>query len=204
MIARVTRANRMHGLVNTAIQSFCRDAYGGATWDRVMRASGTGLAEFEAMLTYDDAVTDEVLRAMADVLGKPREDILEDLGTYLVSHPNVESLRRLLRFGGVSFQEFLYSLDDLPDRARLAVPDLDLPALELRDHSATDYTLSVTSQLAGAGHVFVGILRAMADDYGALAFLEHAGRRAASETISVRLVEQSYAEGRQFDLAAAR
>ncbi len=64
--------------------------------------------------------------------------LLEDLGTYLVSHPNVQGLRRLLRFGGAGFIDFLHSLDELHDRARLAVPDLDLPQLELRDHGSAD------------------------------------------------------------------
>ena len=194
----------MHGLINIAIQSFCKDAYGQAAWDKVLRDSGIGLSGFEAMLIYDDPLTDKVLGAMSGVLAKPRDEVLEDLGTYLVSHPNVEALRRLLRFGGVTFEDFLYSLDDLPDRARLAVPDLVLPRLELRDGGAQNFVLTCECAMQGAGHVLVGILRAMADDYGALAFLEHRGRVGQVETVAIQLLEQSYAKGRQFDLAAAR
>ncbi|MGR3503323.1 heme NO-binding domain-containing protein [Pseudaestuariivita sp.] len=193
----------MHGLMNKALQGFCTDAYGADTWTRVMRLSGTGLDGFEAMLSYDDDVTPAVLGAMAQVLRKPRAEVLEDMGTYLVSHPNTQALRRLLRFGGETFAEFLNSLDDLPDRARLALPDLELPRLELWELRPNEFRLEVTSPLAGFGHICVGMLRAMADDYGALVFLEHAGRSGETETIEVRLIESRFAEGRRFHLVAS-
>ena len=46
----------------------------------------------------------------------------------------------------------------------------------------------------------LGILRAMADDYGALVLLEHQGRDRESDVISIRLVDVSFAEGRVFQL----
>lgn len=94
------------------------------------------------------------------------------------------ALRRLLRLGGDSFVDFLYSLDDLRDRARLAVSDLELPELELHDQAAGRFSLLC---LTGApyrhdtamrdfGHVMIGVVRAMADYYGALVVLDHCGR----------------------------
>ena len=105
-------------------------------------------------------ITDE--QGVARALDRPKEAVLEDLGTYLVSHPNVEALRRLLRFGGETFIEFLHSLDDLPGRARLAVEDLDLPDMELREHGGSSYSLTCHSFGSGFGHVMLGILRALA------------------------------------------
>jgi hypothetical protein len=137
-------------------------------------------------------------------LSKPRDAILEDVGTYLVSHPNKESLRRLLRFGGVTFTEFLHSLDDLPDRARLAVPDLDLPELELSECALNRFSLLCTGPVSGFGMVLVGVLRAMADDYGALVILDHEGWQDGCERIAITLVETEYAQGRQFDLGGAQ
>ena len=114
--------------------------------------------------------------------------------------PNVEALRRLLRFGGAHFIEFLYSLDDLHDRARLAVDDLELPRLTLVRHTENHYSLLCGAAFPGWGHVLVGILRVMADDYGALACLEHCGAKDQTETIDIRLVHTSYAQGRTFVL----
>ena len=192
----------MHGLINRAIQCFVVDSYGSETWVEVTRIADLGFVEFESMLTYDDDVTPKLLDAVSHVLKRDRDEVAEDMGTYLVSHPNVEALRRLLRIGGFDFVEFLHSLDDLPDRARLAVSDLRLPGLELQDHAPGQFSLVCHSSSEGYGHVMMGVLRAMADDYGVLAVLEHAGSGDGTETISITLIETEFAEGRSFELGA--
>ena len=48
----------------------------------------------------------------------------------------------------------------------------------------------------------MGILRTMADDYGALAMVEHTGGDGRSESLSITLLETEFAEGRDFDLGA--
>ncbi len=192
----------MHGLINRAIQRFVTDSYGEEKWLETVQIADIGFVEFEAMLNYDDAVTPQVLASVSKVLDRPNADLMEDIGTYLVSHPNVEALRRLLRFGGVTFVEFLHSLDDLPDRARLAVSDLHLPRIELREHSSTQFTLTCEAPIESFGHVIMGILRTMADDYGVLALLDHVGGAQGVETISITLVETEFAAGRTFELGA--
>jgi hypothetical protein len=191
----------MHGLVNRSIQCFLRDTYGEDLWLGVARDAGLGFDSFETMLTYDDSLTGAVIDAAARRLDRPRETVMEDLGTYLVSHPDLERVRRLLRFGGVGFVDFLHSLDDLPGRARLALPDLELPRLALEDEGDDRYTLRCSSSVTGAGHVVVGLLRAMADDYGALVLLDHSAEGPNSDVVSIHLLEQQFAAGRRFELA---
>ena len=192
----------MHGLVNRAIQGFVSDSYGAGKWAEVARRADLDPPDFEAMLSYDDAVTPRVLDAVAAVLMRPEDEVLEDIGTYLVSHPKMEGLRRLLRFGGVSFVEFLHSLDDLPDRARLAVSDLCLPRIELREHGNQCFSLYCHSPVPGYGRVLMGVLRGMADDYGTLAFLDYQGFGQGVETLLISLLETQFSEGRHFDLGA--
>lgn len=192
----------MHGLINRAIERFVRDTYGRDVWGSVTKRAGLDFTQFEAMLDYEAEVTQHVLVALAAELDRPLPDILEDVGTYLVSHPKLEALRRLLRFGGPTFTEFLHSLDDLPARAALAVSDLKLPELELREHADNLYAIDCHSGGPGFGHVIVGLLRALADDYGALALLEHKGVRDGCEIIEVRLLSAEHATGRSFDLGA--
>lgn len=192
----------MHGLINKAIQSFVCQTYGKARWEMVTGAAGLGFSEFEAMLVYEDQYTVDLMAALTSELGRPLPDVLEDIGTFLVSHPQLEPLRRLLRFGGETYVDFLHSLDDLPDRARLAVSDLHLPEMELEDHAQTSYTLVCQPGLPGYGYVMMGILRAMADDYGALVILEHKGVQIAAEHISITLIETAFAAGREFNLGA--
>ncbi|MCO6381581.1 MAG: heme NO-binding domain-containing protein [Vannielia sp.] len=190
----------MHGLVNRAVQCFVRDIYGPEAWAELGAAMGIGSRGFEAMLTYEDSVTFEMLDQLSHQRQRPVEDILEDLGTYLVAHPNTRAIRRLLRFGGQSFAELLHSLDDLPDRAGLAVPELELPALALIEVRPGRYKLEVTASHGGYGPVLTGILRALADDYGALAFLELQGGMGRHEVILIDLLDAEFAEAKQFYL----
>lgn len=188
----------MHGLVNRSVQCFLRDTYGAALWGSVAAEVGLDPQGFEALMYYDDALTDAVIGAAARTLGKPREALLEDVGIYLVS---LEPLRRLLRFGGASYEDFLQSLDELPDRVRLAVPDLDLPDLTLRALGPWRYTLEARAPRPGFGAVFAGILRAMADDYGSLALIEAGAAGGPVETVGIELLDAFFAAGREFDLA---
>lgn len=190
----------MHGLVNRAIQCFLRDTYGDGVWNTVAAAAEAPPEGFEAMLRYPPATTEALLDAAAAVLDRSRDSILEDLGTYLVSHPTNAALRRLLRFGGVTFADFLHSLEDLPGRARLAVPDLDVPAFELEDRGDT-LRLTCRGGSPGAGLVLLGLLRALADDYGALALIDHDAGGEGGDVVTIRLLDHSHGEGRRFALA---
>jgi hypothetical protein len=180
---------------------FLRGAYGNAVWLDVARDAQLGFESFEAMLVYDDRLTDQVLAAASRKLNLPREAILEDMGIFLVADPALERLRRLLRFGGVTFVDFLYSLDDLPARGRLALPDLDLPTLRLGGNDRDRFTLTCLSPFRGVGHVGVGLLRAMADDYGALVVIDHAGPTPGGERVSIQLLDHQFATGRRFILS---
>ncbi|TCP41325.1 heme NO-binding domain-containing protein [Rhodovulum marinum] len=192
----------MHGLINRAIQCFLGDTYGAECWSHVARVAGVEPGGFEAMLTYEDALTDAVLDAAVDRVGLPREMLLEDLGTYLVSNKEFEALRRLLRFGGENFLEFLFTLDDLPERGHLAVPDLELPDLELSEDAEDGFVIHCRGGWPGVEFVVQGMLRAMADDYGALALLDVIDRKPGRATLTVSLLDAAFHAGRSFSLAA--
>jgi hypothetical protein len=191
----------MHGLINRALQGFVIETFGLQVWLRIVREAGLPFDGFEPMLTYDPDWTPKVIAAAARVLERSRGAVLEDLGTHLVSHPNLEALRRLLRFGGVSYRDFLDSLEDLPGRAQMALPDLDMPELTLEDIGAGEFRLTCQFKVAGIGHVMLGLLRAMADDYGALAVLDHHGTTDQGEVLTIRLLDDAHGVARRFDLA---
>lgn len=190
----------MHGLINRTIQGFLRDSYGAAVWAGIATDCGIGPAGFEAMLHYPDAMTEDLLAAASRHLRRPRETILEDIGTWLISAPAGLPLRRLLRFGGVDFADFLWSLEELPGRVALALPDLGLPGLRLHETGKGEFDLHCRG-MRGFGHVLVGMLRAMADDYGALVVLTH-DATTATEVVRIRLVLPHHTAGRRFALIA--
>ncbi len=194
----------MHGLINRSIQCFIRDTYGHKKWDEITARAGLGFSSFEALLSYADELSYRVMDVASEILATPRETLLEDMGTYIVTHPNLEPVRRILRFGGETFLEFLLSLDDLRDRARMAVPDLCLPRLEVRETPDNIVTFRCAGACQGFGYVLMGLLRAMADDYGALVLLEHKGVFAGQELVSVQLLDMGFSAGRAFQLAPAR
>lgn len=195
----------MFGLVNRAIQSFVEDSYGPACWDDVVSLAQLESRDFEGMLSYPDIVTNTVLHACGQVLRQATEAVLEDIGTYLVTHSNMEAVRRLLRYGGGEFEEFLLSLDELNDRIKIAIPDLEMPELSLRAHGDDSFSLYVDSDRAGYGALWLGIVNAMADDYGALVLTELEQKKdggGVTEEITVELLEVAFSQGRSFDLAA--
>lgn len=202
----------MHGLMNKAIEAFLVDTYGQASWQAVLQAAGLwdrfGLDGFDALQVYPDPVTDLVLAAASAVLDRPRETLLEDLGTYLVTQERSGRVRRLLRFGGRRYTDFLRALADLPGRARLAVPDLALPALTLVETGPGRFHLSCHGGPPGYGLVMLGILRAMGDDYGALVVIETGSEEAPQdggparvERLTIAVHDPAFHAGRRFVLA---
>jgi hypothetical protein len=193
----------MHGMVNRALQGFVTATYGPGPWAEIRHQACLPFDDFEAMLDYPDALTLTCFDAACQVLHKHPNALLEDLGTWLVTDPNLEPLRRLLRFSGASFLDFLLSLEELGDRGRLAVPDLDLPRIELDRLDPSSFRIRAHWGLPGIGPILMGGLRAMADDYGALALLRLDGIERGVECLHVQLLDTAFAQGRDFDLGRA-
>ncbi|WP_309663516.1 heme NO-binding domain-containing protein [Tabrizicola sp.] len=191
----------MQGLVLRSLQGYLRDTFGPSAWADIVREAALPVESFEPMLRYPSGLADTLAATAAQRLGRPAEELWEDLGTYLVTNPNYESLRRLLRFGGVGFSDFLHSLEELPGRARLALPDLDVPDLALEELGQDRFRLTCRSHVRGASRVLIGVLMAMADDYGALIVIDQVTEQSDQGVIMIHMPDASHASGRRFDLA---
>ena len=191
----------MHRLASKAIERFVSDSYGDEVWSEIADQALPGVGALEPMILDDPWIANALLDAAEARLGKSRDVILEDLGGYLVSHRRSEPLRRLLRFGGADFRAFLWSLEDLPDRVRLAFSHMSVPALELHDFGRGNMMILVEARYPGIGLVLTGLLRGLADDYGALATIEHRGEFRGFERVTVAVHDPRFSEGRPFDLA---
>lgn len=190
----------MLGVVNKTIEEFVITVHGGAVWQEVLRDIGTPGFRFEPMLMYEDEKSYALIRALSKRLSKPQQDILDDIGTYLVTPPNGGALRRLLRFSGSSFDDFLFSLDDLNDRVDLALPDLQLPQIMVIPQTIDRVHVRVSQTWSGFAYVLQGLLRAMADDYGTLVFLDVRRDITDSACIEVILIENNFSAGIDFDM----
>ncbi len=163
----------MHGMINRGLQCYIRDIHGLDVWEETCERVKLSFYNFETMLTYDDATTEDLLKSFSTLIDRSREEILEDFGTYVVSEETLSAVRRLLKLGGSNYVDFLQSLNFVYDRAKMAVPDLDLPTMELIANSPNKFTLHTRFQKRGYGAALLGLLRALADDYGALVSIEH-------------------------------
>lgn len=163
----------MHGMINRGLQSFVIAIYGAQAWDDVRELSGLQLLSFETMLSYDDMLTEQILDAITEITGRDRYALLEDFGTFIVSEHSSPSVLKLLRLGGENYTEFLYSLEDIHDRLSIVLPDLDVPQLDLEECAPDRFKLHYRFDKLGYSTVFLGLLRAMADDYGSFVLIEH-------------------------------
>jgi len=163
----------MHGMINRGLQSYIQDIHGPDIWEQTCDRANLPHCNFKSMLTYDDATTENLLNSFGDLTRRSRDEILEDFGTYIVSETALSAVRRLLKFGGGSYVEFLHSLDFVYDRAKLAVPDLDIPTLKLVTRDPCHFTLYARFKKRGFGATLLGLLRALADDYNTLISIEH-------------------------------
>ena len=195
--SEIATGSDMDALLLRSLQGYVLDTFGTASWQQVCSTAGVAVPTFEPMLRYDPGTADRIAEVAAGVLGRSVDAIWEDVGTYLVTNPDREGVRRLLRFGGTCYADFLHSLEELPGRARLAMPHLDVPEMTLKEVGPDRFELRCQSALGGLQRVLVGLLTAMADDYGALCVID-AGTEGR---IWISILDRRHAEARQFDLA---
>lgn len=193
----------MHGLVNCAIEGFFRGTYGEETWQSVCVAAGVREQRFEPLLTYDNSVTTRLIEAGAGVLRRDPDALLEDLGCALISGETDAAFatRRLLRFAGHGFVDFLYALDDLADRVALAVPDLRMPQVTVEERRQDCFMIQCERHWPGFSRVITGVLRAMADEYGVLVLIDPV-EDATCDLLELQLIDLSFSAGRAFSLRA--
>ena len=192
----------MYGLFLRALQAYVGTTFGGIAWAQVMSRAGMAGEGFEPLMSYDALTFRKVMTAAGKVLERPAEAMLEDVGTYIVTRNPNAAPRRLLRFGGATFSEFLLSLEELPDRARLALPDIDFPRLTLAERTPGEFRLSCRTEVPELAHVLLGVLSAMADDYGALVVIGVDPPARGKASLTIRLAEVSFAEAQRFHLVA--
>lgn len=194
----------MHGLICKSLEGFVIDRHGPSVWAAIRESVDLPFERFEALHFYDDAMMVGLVSATAQRLGQPRLALLEDIGHWICTHPPLEAVRRLIRFTGATFVDLIYALEEVQDRARIAVHGLALPRFRVSEGQMGHFTVTSDWTVAGGGAVATGMLRAMADDYGALAVIEtvrvapHDG--AWREWIDVRLFEAEFQEPRAFSL----
>lgn len=194
----------MHGLICKAVEGFVNDQHGPEKWSEIRAEAGIPFEGFEALRLYDRVLGERVLDATATALRRDRSALFEDVGAWVCTHPPLEAVRRLVRFTGRTFVNLLYALDEIHDRACMAVPGLSLPRYHLERDGEGEFEIYSRWHIAGGAALLTGVLRVMADDYGTLALIDAGEARQVDgdwfERIHIRVVEQAFHAPREFML----
>lgn len=190
----------MQRLVVRAIEEFLRDTHGDALWTRVVAdcdaRTREGVTGSAPVPRDREQQIHQLLSVTAERLRRPVGELFEDMGAWLARR---EAIRRLLRFSGRDFRDFLMRLEELPGRAHFVIPDLDMPQIEITLQSNQSLRLSFPHSAPGWSEILAGVLRVMADDYGTLALIEVKG-----DEVHVQISDDAFAEGREFRLVGDR
>ncbi|MFD1881050.1 heme NO-binding domain-containing protein [Paracoccus pacificus] len=187
----------MHRFVIRSIELFLTETYGMGFWRQVVAL--VGLGDFGAFENCPQDKVAGVLATAAENLGKSVDELTEDIGAWLVQ---MEALRRLLRFSGPDYRDFVLSLNEFRGRCHLILPEMEVPDFSVWQEGER-LSVSVDPGRDAAIHdlwrsLVAGGLRAIADDYGALALIE----TNPQGIIEVTILSTDFAEGRDFVLSA--
>ncbi|MDS9468182.1 heme NO-binding domain-containing protein [Paracoccus sp. MBLB3053] len=183
----------MNGLIIRSIEQFLRTSYGDAFWQEVAKRTAIDPHGVLSINSPSSHLARRLVLAAAALLRKCPSEILEDLGGWMV---RLEPIRRLLRFRGPDFAEFIKSLDELPARAAMVLPDFDPPDIIVRAIGPDEFEIESRKLPPGWIWVLAGVIRGMADDHGTLSLIE-----VAKENIVVRVVLMDHGVARPFALS---
>ncbi len=188
----------MHRLVIRAVEEFLCDTYGDAVWGQVLAGCEAESADRQASpetLSVSRDRAERLIPMAASRLDKPVAELLEDMGAWLARR---EPIRRLMRFSGRDFEDFVISLEELPGRARFVMPDLRMPRIDVVHEPGRTLRLVLAPSAMGWTSLFAGLVRVMADDYGALSVIEVEG-----SCVIVSISDDAFAAPREFRLGQA-
>lgn len=163
----------MHGMINRGLEAFVCSSYGSNEWNKIIACTGLESVHFEAMVNYDDFITENILRAICKMSGQKYCVILEKFGAFIVSKEGSPTVLKLLFLGGETYLDFLYSLEKIDSRVKFAIPSLEIPKFKLVVNSEVSFCLKVGYFKTNYENFFIGFLRAMAGHYDTTIEISH-------------------------------
>ncbi|WP_111558591.1 heme NO-binding domain-containing protein [Paracoccus sediminilitoris] len=178
----------MNSLINRGIEEFLRTTYGD---DLVKAVAEEAYVAQASVAPLGAGFGADALQRAAFRMSKPHSEMLEDMGAWMT---RIEAVRRLLRFSGRDFKDFLLRLEELPGRAHLVLPSLRVPRLQVDANDQAFWVLMLDHDRTWQ-FLLVGVIRGMADDYGALCLIS-----VEDQAIRIEVWDEKFAEGRLFSI----
>lgn len=157
----------MYGIINKAIEDLVTEKYGTEEWEAVKEKSKVEVDFFISNETYDDAITFDLVRATAQVLGMSMDQVLFALGEWWVLRTLSEKYGDLMEAGGKDLKSFLLNLPMVYNRILLMYPKLTPPEFKISDVSEKSILVHYHSQRVGLRELVRGALSGLAKKFQA-------------------------------------
>ena len=156
----------MYGMVNEGIHTFIQTNFGNDAWHSICQDADIDLTQFDRMASYDDAITYNLVGAVAKHTDLPPEKVLNVFGEYWVDFAGKSGFGNLLKLSGDSFIERVQNLDDMHERILMTMPELKPPSFEIEQIASDIYELNYYSTRPGLAPMVIGLLKGLAEKTG--------------------------------------
>jgi len=155
----------MYGLLNQALKEVVLSQAGEREWSDICAVVGVSAEDFEFLVPYDDSVTYRLVEATSDMLGVPRNEILQMLGRHWVTFTAQQGYGEMMTLFGRDLRTCLQNLNRMHGHMGAMMPDLHPPRFIVDDRGSDRLTLHYHSNREGLAPVVTGILEGLAEKF---------------------------------------
>ena len=163
----------MLGLVNRGLRAFVMKYHGRSAWQRLVASDPPLPSDFEVLMDYPADMTHALVAKIADLRSISQPDVLEDLGTFVVTSFWDARLRDLLLSCGGDFSEFMENLPHILSGVAKVNRVYGNWRISIEQRSRDQFELRYHGSLGAVSSLVIGLFRALADQYGALVTCSH-------------------------------
>ena len=128
---------------------------------------------FQAMESYPDKDTYDLVGAAAETLGISGEQVLQAFGGYWTKFTAKEGYGELMEMFGSNFLDACQNLNNLHARMGMAMPDLKPPRFNCTEVTNDSFILEYHSERDGLAPMMLGMLDGMAEKYDTKIEVKH-------------------------------
>jgi len=177
----------MYGMIHRAARQMIIDESGPAVWASIVDAAGIVDEHFIGSTIYDDAVTLELINAIAHATGLETAEALERFGEYWITFANSSSYRNIMEMVGKTLPEFLGNLDRMHASIQVSLPGARLPTFEVTSADASEIRLIYRSQRVGLEPFVKGLMQGLLRHFRTPGRVDIGPRDATGARVLIRL-----------------
>ncbi|MEM9717448.1 MAG: diguanylate cyclase [Pseudomonadota bacterium] len=160
------------GLINRGLKGFVETYHDAETWRKLVSGQSAIPEDFEALADYPLEVTVRLVAEISTLRDASEADVYEDLGTFLVSTHWDARLRLVFMSCADDFVKFLQRLDVVWVALNAVDAAFPLNSWEISSTRAGAFRLSGPTLFPGFPSLCVGMLRSLADEFGAYVIID--------------------------------